>query len=150
MYVQAQHYTSIVWSGNKSPGREGRAGGRGRKAAGNDQYYDNSSLSRFILPRPPSPLSNLTSSLRIAEEIDRKRWRKNGNGRLRDCIRPSSCATGSGTATAAAAMFRRRGRGLPVAPGNRSYPDIDLGATRRVARLLSGRENVITALWWLR
>lgn len=44
------------------------------------------------------------------------------------------------------------GRGFPVARGNRRrrYPDIDLGATRRVARLLSGRENVITALWWLR
>lgn len=56
-------------------------------------------------------------------------------------------ATGSATA---AAMFQRRGRGLPVAQGNRRYPDIDLGATRRVARLLSGRENVITALWWLR
>lgn len=53
-------------------------------------------------------------------------------------------------ARAAAAMFRRRGRGLPVARGNQRYPDIDLGATRRVARLLSGRENVITALWWLR
>lgn len=53
-------------------------------------------------------------------------------------------------ARATAAMFRRRGRGLPVARGNQRYPDIDLGATRRVARLLSGRENVITALWWLR
>lgn len=53
-------------------------------------------------------------------------------------------------ARAAAAMFRRCGRGLPVARGNQRYPDIDLGATRRVARLLSGRENVITALWWLR
>lgn len=53
-------------------------------------------------------------------------------------------------ARTAAAMFRRRGRGLPVARGNQRYPDIDLGATRRVARLLSGRENVITALWWLR
>lgn len=63
---------------------------------------------------------------------------------------PLTLPPASPEATAAAAMFRRRGRGLPVARGNRRYPDIDLGATRRVARLLSGRENVITALWWLR
>lgn len=67
-----------VWSGNKSPGdgvhKEERSGSQllrfltsrseemqrdaEREASGNDQYYDNSSLSRFILSRPPPlPLS---------------------------------------------------------------------------------------------
>lgn len=107
-----------------------------REAAGNDQYYDNSSLSHFIRPRPPSlPPSTLLATL--------ARARKRVSTLLALPPAPPE-------ARMAAAMFRRRGRGLPVARGNQRYPDIDLGATRRVARLLSGRENVITALWWLR
>lgn len=55
--------------GKKVGEREGekeRERKREREAAGNDQYYDNSSLSRFILPRPP-PLPPSTLLVTYAE-----------------------------------------------------------------------------------
>lgn len=155
----------VVWSGNKSPGRCTHKGEvvsyfasrpEKREAASNDQYYDNSSLSRFILPHPlPSspapPLAPALPSPTFSFPTPTLCYSFSSLHREREKPDEHSALTLSRTGSAtAAAMFQRRGRGLPVARGNRRYPDIDLRATRRVARLLSGRENVITALWWLR
>lgn len=78
-YIHAQYGASAVWSGNKSPGRcthEGEVwvvsyfafrlpeAEREREAAGNDQYYDNSSLSRVLSFRALS--TTLSSSTLLA------------------------------------------------------------------------------------
>lgn len=55
---------------------------RGRKAAGNDQYYDNSSLSRFILLRPPPLPFDLPSQPHNSRDREREQTRGCG-GALR-------------------------------------------------------------------